>query len=84
MNEYIFIAIWAVIGFIIIRMYAKRKNTFKSAVFGMLSGGLALVAVHYLGDYINVNIPLNLFNTAVSLILGIPGTAVITAVNYFL
>ncbi len=84
MNVYIFIAVWVFMGFIILRVYAKRKNTIKSAVFGMLSGGLAITAVHFFGSYINIDIPLNLFNTAISLILGIPGAAVITAVNYFL
>lgn len=82
MNRYIFIAIWLLLGIIILRMYAKRKHTVRSAFFGMMSGGISLAALHFFGGYIGLDIPLNLFNTAVSLILGIPGTAVIAAVNY--
>lgn len=84
MKEYIFIGIWIILGIIMLRFYAKRKHTVKSAFAGMMSGGIALVAVHYLGNYIGITVPVNLFNTAVSLILGIPGAALITAVNIFI
>lgn len=84
MNEYIFWGIWILSGIIMLRIYAKRKSTVKSSFFGMMSGGISLVAVHYLGNYIGAAIPVNLFNTAVSIIFGIPGTALITAVNVFL
>ncbi|MBQ3567290.1 MAG: pro-sigmaK processing inhibitor BofA family protein [Oscillospiraceae bacterium] len=84
MKEYFFIGIWIAAGIIMLKFYAKRKNTVISAFAGMISGGIALVAVHYLGSYIGITIPVNLFNTAVSLILGIPGAVFITAVNIFL
>lgn len=84
MNDLIFKGIWVLAGLIMLRYYAKRKHTVRSALSGMASGGAALMLMHYFGDYIGFTPPLNLFNTAVSLILGIPGVALITCVNLFL
>lgn len=84
MKENCFIAIWFFFGVIMLRFYAKRNRTVFSAFVGMMSGGVSLVALHYLGAYLETTIPVNLFNTAVAIILGIPGTAVIAAVNLLL
>lgn len=43
MNDVIFKGIWVLLGIIMLRYYAKRKHTVKSAFFGMLSGGTVLV-----------------------------------------
>ena len=53
----------------------------RSALFGMTSGCAALVALHYFGDYIGFAPDINMFNTMVSLILGIPGAVLIMAAN---
>ena len=84
MNDYIFKIIWIVIGIIMLRIYAKRKSTIKSVLFGMVSGGTALISLHYFGGYIGFSPPLNLFNTMVSLLLGIPGVALILISNLLL
>lgn len=84
MNDIIFKGIWILAGIIMLRYYAKRKHTIKSVFFGMLSGGTVLVLMHYFGNHIGFTPPLNLFNTMVSLVLGIPGVILITAVNMFL
>ncbi|MCM1228291.1 MAG: pro-sigmaK processing inhibitor BofA family protein [Clostridium sp.] len=81
MNEMLFKAILAAAGLVMIIYYAKRKHTIKSAVFGMASGGISLLLMHYLGNNLGYAPPVNLFNTAVSLVLGIPGTALIMAAN---
>lgn len=84
MNDVIFKAIWVLLGIIMLRYYAKRKHTVKSAFFGMLSGGTVLVIMHYFGSHIGFSPPLNLFNTMISLVLGVPGVILISAVNLFL
>lgn len=84
MNDIIFKGIWILTGIIMLRYYAKRKHTIKSAFFGMLSGGTALILMHYFGSHVGFSPSLNLFNTMVSLVLGIPGVILITAVNMFL
>lgn len=81
MNDIIYKVIWAALGIIMIIYYARRKHTVRSAVTGMLSGAAALILLHYFGDNLGYAPPVNLFNTAVSLVLGIPGTALIMAVN---
>ncbi len=84
MNDYIFKLIWIVAGLIMLRFYARRKKTIKSAIIGMVSGAAALILLHYYGDNIGFAPPLNLFNTTVSLVMGIPGAALIMAVNLLL
>ena len=83
MNETIFKAIWIVAGIIMLIFYSKRKHTVRSALSGMLSGCVALVLLHYFGGSLGYAPPVNLFNTAVALILGVPGTVMIMAVNIF-
>lgn len=84
MNELLFKGIWVFVGLAILVYYGKRKHTVRSAVAGMLSGGISLLLLHYFGGSIGYAPPVNLFNTAVALILGIPGTAAIMAANLFL
>lgn len=81
MNEIIFNVLWTACGLAMLIYYAKRKHTLASAFFGMSSGGASLLLLHYFGGYIGYAPPVNLFNTSVSLILGIPGTALIMALN---
>ncbi|MCI7803726.1 MAG: pro-sigmaK processing inhibitor BofA family protein [Oscillospiraceae bacterium] len=81
MNDMIYKGIWVVSAIIMIIYYARRKHTVRSALSGMLSGGAALILLHYFGDNLGYAPPVNLFNTAVSLVLGVPGAALIMAVN---
>ena len=81
MNDMIYKGIWVVSAIIMIIYYARRKHTVRSALSGMLSGGAALILLHYFGDNLGYATPVNLFNTAVSLVLGVPGAALIMAVN---
>lgn len=81
MNDMIYKGIWVVSAIIMIIYYARRKHTVRSALSGMLSGGAALLLLHYFGDNLGYAPPVNLFNTAVSLVLGVPGAALIMAVN---
>lgn len=84
MNDVLAKGILIIVGLLMFRFYAKRKSTFRSVVFGMASGGAALVAFHYLGDYIGFSPPLNIFNTALSLIFGIPGVVLLAVINMIL
>lgn len=68
-------------AFIMLIFYAKRKNTISSALCGMSGGGAILLLLHFFGGYIGFSPPVSLFNTAVSLALGIPGVIIIAAVN---
>ncbi len=81
MDGILFKAIWIALGIVMLFYYGRRKKSFSSAFFGMTSGCAALVLLHYFGDYVGYAPDINMFNTAVSLILGIPGAALIMAVN---
>ncbi|MGN1481972.1 pro-sigmaK processing inhibitor BofA family protein [Porcipelethomonas sp.] len=84
MNDLIFKGIWVIIGLIMLRFYAKRKHTVRSAILGMVSGGVSLVLLHYFGSYIGFSPQINMFNTMMSLVLGVPGVILITCVNMLL
>ncbi|MBE6845174.1 MAG: hypothetical protein E7508_05585 [Ruminococcus sp.] len=84
MKEHIFTGIWVVLGLFMLKTYGKKENTIRTAFLGMASGGASLVILHYLGGYLGTVIPVNLFNTIVSLILGIPGVILIACVNMFM
>jgi len=81
LKEHFFTAIWFFFGIVMLKFYSRRNRTVASAFIGMMSGGISLVALHFLGSYIGITVPVNLFNTAVSLVLGIPGTALIAGIN---
>ncbi len=59
-----------VIMFII---YLKSKHPIKNALKGMISGVSVLLILYFFGSHINIQLDISHFNTAVSLILGIPG-----------
>lgn len=84
MNDIIFWSIWAVLGIIMLIFYGRTKKPFKNALIGMILGGIALVGVHFVGDGIGISLTLNLFNTMVSLILGIPGVVMLVVLNVFI
>lgn len=50
----------------------------------MTAGVIALLVIWYFGDIININMPLSIFNTGVSLILGIPGVVLLVLGQYLL
>ncbi len=83
MQKYIFYAVWAAAALIMLIFYSKREHAFRSSLLGMGSGAGGLLILHYFGSYIGIAVPLNIFNTALSLILGIPGTALIAVVNKY-
>ncbi len=58
--------------------YLKADNPSKTGLKGMLSGAASLIAVHFWGGYIGLYIPLNLFTTIMSLVLGVPAVIVMS------
>lgn len=72
----VFILLFLFCGVSMLIFYIRNKKPFPSALKGMLSGGLSLIAVHFLGGSMGFYIPLNFFTSAVSLILGAPGVII--------
>lgn len=63
--------------------YLKANKPVKASVAGMLSGAVTLIAVHFWGGYIGLHIPLNLFTTVISLVLGVPAVIIIALILLF-
>lgn len=83
-TDVIFTLIWCIAGAIMLFYYSRRKHPVLYALFGMISGGGTLILVHLYGDKIGISAELNLFNTMVSLILGIPGVCMTVLAEKFL
>ena len=82
MYNAVFWSIWAIIGIIMLIFYGRTKRPVKNAVVGMSLGGIGLVGVHFLGGYIGITLALNLFNTTISLLLGVPGVILLVVGNF--
>lgn len=53
--------------------YMRSEKPVKNALLGMLSGALALTAVHFFGGKIGLALPLNGLTAFVALVFGAPG-----------
>lgn len=71
-SENIFGIACTAVVIIMVIYYLRRKKKIASLLFGALTGGAALLLINRYGDYLNLDIPLNLFNISGSLVLGIP------------
>lgn len=81
MTDYVLMIMLAASCLAMIIFYGRSKHPVKSALKGMSGGGLLLVLLHFFGGVSGFSLPLNLFNTAVSLALGVPGVVMIMGVN---
>jgi len=59
----------------------KRRNT-ASFIAGTVSGIVSLFLLEKVSDLFSLNIPLNLFNIAGSLILGVPYVVILAIMNF--
>jgi hypothetical protein len=84
LGEILLWIILAACGMAMLYYYGKSKKPFKNAAIGMATGGAGLLAAHFFGGYIGLGLALNFFNTAVSLILGIPGVALLMVSKFLL
>ena len=64
--------------------YLRSRHPVRTAFFGMSSGAAALLAAHFFGSTAGLYLPLNLFTTVVSLILGAPGVLILALINKFI
>lgn len=83
-TDILFTLIWCIAGAIMLFYYSRKRHPVLYALFGMGTGGLALMLMHFYGEKIGVHISLNLFNTMISLILGIPGVCMTILTEKFL
>ena len=84
MADVIFWSIWILLGIIMLIFYGRTKRPIRNATIGMTLGGIGIVGIHYLGGYIGISLALNLFNTMISLLLGLPGVVLLIIGNYLI
>ena len=95
-GEVIFYVITAAAAVIMICSYMRSEKPVRTAFSGMASGAdilifnirhklgaVSLAAVHFLGGYVGIYLPLNFFTTVVSLILGAPAVIIMSLIKTF-
>lgn len=80
----VFYVLTALAAIIMLCWYLRSKKPARTAFFGMSSGAAALLAAHFWGSGLGLYLPLNIFTTAVSLILGAPGVLILAIINKFI
>lgn len=81
MSAYLFLErglpmFWFVIvlsGLAILAAMLRSRHFVKAVLLSLIQGGAALFAVNFVGDFIGVHIPLNVFSCSVGGLAGIPG-----------
>ncbi len=63
--------------------YLRAKNPAKTGLKGMISGVLSLFAVHFWGGYAGIYLPLNLFTSVISIVLGMPAVIIMSLIEKF-
>lgn len=61
--------------------YMRSEKPVKNALLGMLSGALALTAVHFFGGNIGLALPLNGLTAFVALVFGAPGVVIMCIIE---
>lgn len=82
MEQMIFWFIWGVLGAFMLVYYLRRKHTIRSLFAGAGGGFLALLLVHYGGSLVGYTPALNVLHLVQSLILGVPGVILMTALHF--
>lgn len=83
LGELIFYLVTVISAVVMIVHFLKSGKPAKTAFFGMGSGAVFLVALHFWGGYVGFEVPLNFFTAVFSLILGIPGVLILALMGHF-
>lgn len=71
-------------GLVLLLFYIRQKKRIRTFLTGAVTGLSALTLLHFFGGYIGYTPTMCLFNITVSVILGIPGVALLYIAEMFL
>lgn len=77
-------ALFAVFLFVNLILFLKSKKFLKSLFFSVIQGLCALFAVNFLGNFIAVHLPVNIWTVALSSTGGISGVIMLLLCDSFL
>lgn len=80
-GQLIFYITLAAVCIIMSAHYLRARKPVRTALKGMISGALALILLNGWGGIIGLYLPINLFNTLISLVLGIPGVIALAVIE---
>ncbi|MGN0554087.1 MAG: pro-sigmaK processing inhibitor BofA family protein [Oscillospiraceae bacterium] len=83
LGELIFYLAVVISAIVMLVHYLKSGKPAKTAFFGMSSGAIFLIILHFFGEYVGFSVPLNFFTAVFSLILGIPGVLILALMGHF-
>lgn len=79
--ELIFYGTAVVSAIAILVYYMRSGKPVRNALLGMLSGTLALAAVHFFGGGIGLALPLNGLTAFIALVFGAPGVVIMCVIE---
>lgn len=79
--ELIFYGTAVVSAIAILIYYMRSEKPVKNALLGMLSGAIALTAVHFFGGSIGLALPLNGLTAFIALVFGMPGVVIMCIIE---
>lgn len=79
--EIIFYGIGIVSAIAVLIYYMRSGKPVRNALLGMLSGTLALAAVHFFGGRIGLALPLNGLTAFIALVFGAPGVVLMCIIE---
>ena len=81
-TEMIFRTLCGAVAVIMVIYYFRREKKLLSFLTGAVTGGAALFIVNKYGLMIGADIPLNIFNTVGSIVLGVPFLIFLVIMNF--
>ena len=88
MTEFLFAHLyelfWALAALCLLWLYMHHRRRILAFLLGSVTGLAALILLHFYGGAIGFAPPLNLTNLACAAILGVPGTLLLMAGQFFI
>lgn len=69
--------------YILAKFFVLPIKVITKLLMNGIIGGVMLVVLNYFGDYVGLNIPINLFSALVAGFLGLPGILLLIALQLF-
>lgn len=81
-TDVLFYLICGAVTLVMVIYYLRRRHKITSFLFGSVTGFLALLLMNRFGGSFGAELPLNVFNIAGSVVLGVPFIAMMIIIRY--
>ena len=83
LTDHLYALFWGLVVLCLLWLYMHHRRRMVAFLLGSFTGLASLVVLHLFGGAIGFAPPLNLTNLACAALLGVPGTLLLLAAQYF-